>query len=126
MDTQPNSDRPVARRATSIDVQLRRRALIAVRPFNKQISYWQVTAARLISFGERGRTHGTFLPTHIVELEALEQAVTTQVRSFEEAVSQLPVEIRRHGRIADTRNALASLNAALNRARSLLSPGRRV
>lgn len=108
-----------------MNVQLRRRALVAVRPFNKQIGYWQVTAARLISFGERSRAHGSFLPTHIAELEALEHTVKTQVKSFEEAVAELPGEIRWHGRITDTRNALQSLNAAIERARSLLHRGPR-
>jgi hypothetical protein len=106
-------------------VALKRQALAAVRPLTQQIGYWQLTVARLISIGERARTHAGYVPTCFDELDALDRTIETQKAMLEAAVAGLPEEVRINGRIADTQRALESLATAANRARALLgSPAR--
>jgi hypothetical protein len=92
-----------------------------VRPLNQQIGYWQATAARLVSIGERLRAQGRYSPTQVEELEALEHTISTHRRRLEAAVAGLPEELRMHGRIRDTKRALESVSGAAERARALLS-----
>ena len=121
LQTEINVDGP-KRRAARQDVKLSRAAIELMRPINQQIGHWQVAAARLVSVGERARTHGRHSPSHVAELEALEKLIVTQTRRFNDVMAGLPLEIGAHGRITDTRRALETVALAVARARGLLGP----
>jgi hypothetical protein len=65
-------------------------------------------------------THAGYAPSHMDELDALDQVISTQSARLEAALADLPEDVRGHGRITDTQRALNSVSEAARRARSLL------
>ena len=109
-------------RAERDDVRRARQALGSVAPFNRQIGLWQGKAARLAALGEKVRARGGYEPDLLLEAEGLVRDIAAQCASFAAVVAGLPPDLAAHGRVLDTKRALATVARQSDRALALLTP----
>jgi chromatin segregation and condensation protein Rec8/ScpA/Scc1 (kleisin family) len=113
------------KRAAREDLSRRRAASALAYPVARQVPYWQVQIAKLISSAERARERNEVNPAHAEELQALEMVVRTQLSRFGDDLISAPEAIRNHSRIEDIFRAGQTVLAGIDRAKSLLAPSPR-
>ena len=116
MEQNEDNTVPVRRRAVPDDVRRGKLAMEMVRPFNIKIGEWQEEVARLVSSGAWQRTHGRLGPDFAEKVAVLRQTVEAGRGEFGRELELLPPEMRQHGRVTDTLNALDTVIEGLERA----------
>jgi hypothetical protein len=97
-----------------------RAASALVKPTASQIGEWQLSIARLIGIGERGRTKETYDDKAAAEATELQRVVEESRRALHEQLRATPAEFAGHGRVRDCLQALDTVAIGAARAVFLL------